>query len=230
MIPRYSRPRMTAIWAPENRFRIWFEIEAHAADAMAELGVIPKAAAEAVWAKGRDKVDPARDRRDRARGQARRHRVPHQPRRACRAGGALPAPGHDLVGRARHLPRGPAQEAADILLDDLDALLAGLEAPGAASTRRRSPSAAATASTPSRPPSGSSSPATTPSSRAAARGSRRRAPRSRPAPSRARSAPSPTSIRGSRSMSRRSSASRSSRSRPRSSRATGTPCSSPRSA
>jgi adenylosuccinate lyase len=53
MIPRYSRPEMVAIWSPETRFRIWFEIEAHAADAMAELGVIPKAAAEAVW-KARD--------------------------------------------------------------------------------------------------------------------------------------------------------------------------------
>jgi len=49
MIPRYSRPDMVAIWSPETKFRIWFEIEAHAADAMAELGVIPKAAAEAVW-------------------------------------------------------------------------------------------------------------------------------------------------------------------------------------
>ncbi len=53
MIPRYAREEMTAIWSPETRFRIWFEIEAHAADRMAELGVIPKAAAEAVWAKGR---------------------------------------------------------------------------------------------------------------------------------------------------------------------------------
>src|SRR5229473_2635449 len=51
MIPRYSRPDMAAIWSPETRFRIWFEIEAHAADAMAELGVIPKEAAKAVWAK-----------------------------------------------------------------------------------------------------------------------------------------------------------------------------------
>jgi adenylosuccinate lyase len=49
MIPRYSRPEMAAIWSPKSRFRIWFEIEAHAADAMAALGVIPKAAAEAVW-------------------------------------------------------------------------------------------------------------------------------------------------------------------------------------
>ncbi|HVJ53125.1 MAG TPA: adenylosuccinate lyase [Aliidongia sp.] len=53
MIPRYSRPEMVAIWAPENRFRIWFEIEAHACDAQAELGVIPKEAAAAVWAKGK---------------------------------------------------------------------------------------------------------------------------------------------------------------------------------
>ena len=49
MIPRYSRPEMVALWSPETRFRIWFEIEAHAGDAMAALGVIPKANAEAVW-------------------------------------------------------------------------------------------------------------------------------------------------------------------------------------
>ena len=49
MIPRYSRPDMVAIWAPETKFRIWYEIEAHACDAQAELGVIPKANAEAVW-------------------------------------------------------------------------------------------------------------------------------------------------------------------------------------
>src|SRR6202050_3236452 len=53
MIPRYSRPEMAAIWSPEPRFRIWFEIEAHAADAMAELGMIPKAAAEKVREKGK---------------------------------------------------------------------------------------------------------------------------------------------------------------------------------
>ena len=52
MIQRYSRPEMAAIWSPETRFRIWFEIEAHAADAMAELGMIPKAAAKKIWAKG----------------------------------------------------------------------------------------------------------------------------------------------------------------------------------
>ncbi len=57
MIPRYSRPEMTAIWEPENRFRIWFEIEAHACDAQAELGVIPKDAAKAVWERGAFEVE-----------------------------------------------------------------------------------------------------------------------------------------------------------------------------
>jgi adenylosuccinate lyase len=61
MIPRYTRPEMAAIWSPETRLRIWFEIEAHAADAMAELGIIPKEAAQRIWAKGKDaKFDIAR--------------------------------------------------------------------------------------------------------------------------------------------------------------------------
>ncbi len=60
MIPRYSRPEMVAIWSPETRFRIWFEIEAHACDAMAELGVIPKANAEAVWKAQGAEFDVAR--------------------------------------------------------------------------------------------------------------------------------------------------------------------------
>ena len=54
MIPRYSRPEMASIWTPEARFRIWFEIEAHAAEAMADLGIVPKEAAARIWEKGRD--------------------------------------------------------------------------------------------------------------------------------------------------------------------------------
>jgi adenylosuccinate lyase len=54
MIPRYTRPEMAAIWEPQARFRIWFEIEAHAADAQAELGVIPKDAAKTIWAKAKN--------------------------------------------------------------------------------------------------------------------------------------------------------------------------------
>jgi adenylosuccinate lyase len=52
MIPRYTRPEMARIWTPETRFRIWFEIEAHAASSMAELGLIPEAAARSIWEKG----------------------------------------------------------------------------------------------------------------------------------------------------------------------------------
>jgi len=60
MIPRYSRPEMVAIWEPQNRYRIWFEIEAHACDALAQLGVIPKKAAENIWKKASKKFDIAR--------------------------------------------------------------------------------------------------------------------------------------------------------------------------
>ena len=57
MIPRYSRPAMTKIWEPDNKFRIWFEIEAHACDAQAKLGVIPAEAAKAVWQRGKWDID-----------------------------------------------------------------------------------------------------------------------------------------------------------------------------
>jgi adenylosuccinate lyase len=61
MIPRYARAPMVSIWSPETKFRIWFEIEAHATDALAELGVVPKEAAQKIWEKGKDaKFDVAR--------------------------------------------------------------------------------------------------------------------------------------------------------------------------
>src|SRR5437588_13049002 len=61
MIPRYARLEMASIWSPETRYRIWFEIEAHAADAMAEAGTIPKAAARIIREKGsRAEFDTAR--------------------------------------------------------------------------------------------------------------------------------------------------------------------------
>jgi adenylosuccinate lyase len=56
MIPRYARPEAAEIWSPQTRFKIMFEIEAYAADAMAELGVIPKLAAQAIWERGRDLI------------------------------------------------------------------------------------------------------------------------------------------------------------------------------
>ncbi|WP_271299331.1 adenylosuccinate lyase [Sphingomonas sp. CV7422] len=129
MVPRYSRPEMTAIWTPEARFRIWFEIEAHATDALAELGVVPKDAAEALWAWWR--TDPAID-------------VP-----AIDAIEAVTK--HDVIAfltwvadnvgdQARFMHQGMTSSdvldtclavqlarAADILLTDLDALLAVLK-------------------------------------------------------------------------------------------------------
>ncbi len=54
MIPRYSRAEMASLWEPQTRFRIWFEIEAYACDALAEIGVVPKAATEVIWQKGKD--------------------------------------------------------------------------------------------------------------------------------------------------------------------------------
>lgn len=57
MIPRYARPAMTKIWEPDNKFRIWFEIEAHACDAQVKLGVIPAEAAKAVWQRGKWNIE-----------------------------------------------------------------------------------------------------------------------------------------------------------------------------
>ena len=60
MIERYSRKEMVQIWSPEEKFNIWFQIEAHACDAQADLGVIPKEAAKVIWKKGKfdiDKID-----------------------------------------------------------------------------------------------------------------------------------------------------------------------------
>ena len=56
MIPRYTRAEMGDIWTPQSKYKIWFEIEAHAADAMAELGVIPTLAAKTIWARGKDAI------------------------------------------------------------------------------------------------------------------------------------------------------------------------------
>ena len=130
MIPRYSRPDMAAIWEPANRFRIWFQIEAHACDALADLGVIPKDAAAAVWDKG-DK--------------------PYTPERIARIDAIEAETKHDVIAfltelaeqvgdEARFVHQGMTSsdvldtclavqmtQAADILLADLDRLLAALE-------------------------------------------------------------------------------------------------------
>ncbi len=130
MIPRYSRPEMVRIWEPENKFRIWFEIEAHACDAQAQLGVIPEAAARAVW-QGGDK--------------------PYTAERVARIDEIERITKHDVIAFTTELAEhiGPDSrfvhqgmtssdvldtclavqltQAADLLLRDIDALLAALE-------------------------------------------------------------------------------------------------------
>lgn len=130
MIPRYSRPDMTAIWDPANKFRIWFEIEAHACDAMAEIGVIPAEAARDIWANG-DK--------------------PYTPERIARIDAIELETKHDVIAfttelaeqvgeAARFVHQGMTssdvldtclsvqmKQAADILLADIDKLLAALK-------------------------------------------------------------------------------------------------------
>lgn len=128
MIPRYSRPEMAEIWSPRTKFRIWFEIEAHALDAMAELGIVPPEAARAVW-KAKD-VEFDIDRIDEIEAETR----------------------HDVIAFLTHLAEivGPEEarfvhqgmtssdvldtcfnvqlvRAADLLIADLEALLAALK-------------------------------------------------------------------------------------------------------
>ena len=124
MIPRYSRPKMTAIWEPDNRFRIWLEIEVHACDAQAELGVIPKEAAKAVRDKGAFEVA----RIDEIEAETRHDVIAFLTNLA------------EYVGpEARFVHQGMTSsdvldtclavqlsQAADILLADLDAVLAAL--------------------------------------------------------------------------------------------------------
>ena len=125
MIPRYSREKMAAIWAPETRFRIWFEIEAHACDAQAALGVIPEAAAKAVWERGAFEVE----RIDAIEAEVKHDVIAFLTNLAEHVG-----------PEARFVHQGMTSSdvldtclsvqltrAADILIEDVDALLAALE-------------------------------------------------------------------------------------------------------
>ncbi|MBE0530041.1 MAG: adenylosuccinate lyase [Rhodospirillales bacterium] len=130
MIPRYSRPDMVAIWEAANRFRIWYLIEAHACDAMAGLGAIPKEAAAAVWAKGDKPYTPERIERIDAIEAETRHDVI----------AFLTELAEHVGEEARFVHQGMTSsdvldtcfavqlaQAADILLADLDKLLAALK-------------------------------------------------------------------------------------------------------
>lgn len=128
MIPRYAREKMTAIWSPETKYRIWFEIEAHATDAMAELGIVPKSAAEALWKKGKTATF------DVERIDAIEREVKHD---------VIAFLTHlaEIVGEeARYVHQGMTSSdvldttlavqlsrASDILIEDIDALLAALK-------------------------------------------------------------------------------------------------------
>src|SRR5882724_1599205 len=128
MIPRYTRPEMAAIWDAQTRYRIWFEIEAHAADAMAELGVIPKSAAKTIREKGSKATF------DMARIDAIEREVKHDVV-------AFLTHVAEIVGpEARFLHAGMTssdvldtcfnvqlKRAADLLIADIDALLAALK-------------------------------------------------------------------------------------------------------
>ncbi len=128
MIPRYSRPEMTQIWEPQTRFKIWFEIEAHAADAMAGLGIVPREAAAKIWEKGGNAVfDVARI--DAIESETRHDVI------------AFLTHLSEIVGpEARFVHQGMTSSdildtcfniqlvrAADILISDLDGLLATLK-------------------------------------------------------------------------------------------------------
>jgi len=125
MIPRYSRPEMSEIWSPETKFRIWFEIEAHACDAQAEIGVIPVEAAKAVWERGAFEV-------------ARIDEIERETRHDVIA--FLTNLAEHVGPEARFVHQGMTSSdvldtclavqltrAADILIADIDALLAALE-------------------------------------------------------------------------------------------------------
>ena len=130
MIPRYSRPEMVAIWEAANKFRIWFEIEAHACDALADLGTIPKDAAKAVWKKG-----------DKPYTEARIARIDDIERETHHDVIAFLTELSENVGdEARFVHQGMTssdvldtclavqmKQAAELLLTDIDALMAALK-------------------------------------------------------------------------------------------------------
>jgi adenylosuccinate lyase len=134
MVPRYARPQMSAIWEAENRYRIWFEIEAHATDALAELGVVPQSAAKALWAwwSTNPKIDvPAID----AIEAVTKHDVI-----AFLTWVAEQVDAAGYVGEARFMHQGMTSsdvldtclavqlaQASDLLLADLDALLEAIK-------------------------------------------------------------------------------------------------------
>ncbi len=130
MIPRYSRPEMAAIWAPENVFRIMFEIEAHACDALAEAGVIPPEAAKAVRERGDKPYTPERIARiDEIEAETRHDVIAFLTELSEQVGEAARFVHQGMTSSDALDTRFAVQltQAADILLADLDRLLAALK-------------------------------------------------------------------------------------------------------
>lgn len=153
MIPRYSRDEMVSIWSPESKFRIWFEIEAHAASAQAKLGIVPEDAAKIVWEKGENAQFNV-DRIDEIEREVKHDVIAFLTHLA------------EIVGpEARFVHQGMTSSdvldtclsvqltrAADLLLADMDKLLAALKKNAPMSKKTPSPLAAPTASMLNRPP------------------------------------------------------------------------------
>jgi adenylosuccinate lyase len=130
MIPRYSRPAMAAIWEPASRFRIWFEIEAHASEALAALGVIPREAAEAVRKRGDRPYDAARIARIDAIERETRHDVIAFLTELAERVGPEARFVHQGMTSSDVLDTCLAvqlRQAADILIEDIDRVLAAIE-------------------------------------------------------------------------------------------------------
>ena len=130
MIPRYSRPEMAAVWAPENMFRIMFEIEAHACDALAEAGVIPAEAAKAVRERGDKPYTPERIARiDEIEAETKHDVIAFLTELAEQVGDEARFVHQGMTSSDALDTRFAVQltQAADILLADLDRLLAALK-------------------------------------------------------------------------------------------------------
>src|SRR3569833_3836790 len=128
MIPRYSRPEMTSIWEPQTRFQIWFEIEAHAADALAESGTIPKDAAKKVWEKAKG-VTFNVDRIDEIERETKHDVIAFLTHLAEIVGPEARfvhqgMPSSDVLGTCLNVQ---LMRAADILIADTDKLLAAIK-------------------------------------------------------------------------------------------------------
>ena len=216
MIPRYSRPDMVAIWSAEAKFRIWFEIEAHAGDAMAELGTIPHENAQAVWHAADATFDVARI--DAIERETRHDVIAFLTHLAEIVGADAARFVHQGMTSSDVLDTTLAVQltrASDLLIADVEALLAALER--RAFEHKTTPRIGRSHGIHAEPTTMGLTFARFHAEfqRALAAASRPRAPRSPPARSAARSAPSPTSTRPWRSTSARGWASTPSRSAPR---------------